>query len=96
VDVNDAFNIGPRFVEPSVDEDFLRHVETIITRELPACEIDRYDIARGDKAQTGFFGSARFNKNFILARHSRAHVAARLFREVEFAEDAARLGNQLA
>ena len=48
------------------------------------------------ETQTRLLGPARFDENFVLARHPRADVAAGLFCEVKFAEDPARLGNQLA
>ena len=94
--MHDTFNIRPRLIEPSVDEDFLRHIQAVVARQFLAVEIDGDDIARAHETQTRFLGPARFDENFVLARHARADVAAGLFCKVKFAEDTARLGNQLA
>ena len=94
--MHNAFNIGARFIEPGVNENFLRHIQAVVARQFLAVEIDGDDIARAHETQTRFLGPARLDQNFVLARHARADVAAGLFSEVKFAEDTARLGNQLA
>jgi hypothetical protein len=83
VNVYDALDIGASLVKPSVNENFLRRFQTLVSRNFSPGKIDGNNVAFGDKPQPGLFRSACFDENSVFTRQPRAHVTARLFCQIQ-------------
>src|ERR1051325_1588671 len=92
--MHDTVDIPTRFIEPSMNKDFLRRLQAIFAGSLLPAEIHRDNIARLHEAQARLLRAARLDQGFFLARDPRAHMSARLLRKVEFAENPTRLGDE--